>query len=74
MMEVNPSGATFNSLIATGRAKACYQLGDLAQAVSFQEDAVKSDPNDAKLWSGLADLYDAQGRTAESVKARAHAK
>ncbi len=66
-------GARFNSLIATGRAKACYQLGDLAQAVSFQEDAVKLEPGDAKLWLGLADLYDAQGRTAEAAQARTRA-
>jgi len=66
-------GANFNSMIATGRAKAWYQLGDVARAVSFQEDAVKLAPNDAKLWLGLADLYDAQGRTAEAEQARGRA-
>lgn len=66
-------GAGFNSLVATGRAKAWYQLGDLAQAVSFQEDAVKLAPGDAKLWMGLADLYDAQGRTTKAAEARSHA-
>jgi Tfp pilus assembly protein PilF len=66
-------GANFNSMIATGRAKAWYQLGDTARAVSFQEDAVKLAPNDAKLWLGLADLYEAEGRTtlAEQAKRRA---
>jgi tetratricopeptide (TPR) repeat protein len=67
-------GATFNSLIATGRAKACYQLGDTAQAVSFQEEAVKWAPADAKLWLGLADLYEAQGRTTLAGQARLRAK
>jgi len=66
-------GGGFNSLLATGRAKAWYQLGDLARAVSFQEDAVKFAPNDSKLWMGLADLYQAQGRTAEAEEARRHA-
>jgi tetratricopeptide (TPR) repeat protein len=66
-------GASFNSLLATGRAKAWYQLGDVARAVSFQEDAVKLAPNDAKLWLGLADLYDKQGRTAQAEQARRHA-
>jgi tetratricopeptide (TPR) repeat protein len=66
-------GASFNSLVATGRAKAWYQLGDAARAVSFQEDAVKLAPNDSKLWMGLADLYQAQGRTAEAEQARRHA-
>jgi tetratricopeptide (TPR) repeat protein len=65
-------GASFNSLIATGRAKAWYQLGDVAKAVSFQEEAVKLAPNDAKLWLGLADLYDAQGRAAQAGQARSH--
>jgi len=66
-------GAAFNSLIATGRAKAWYQLGDITRAVSFQEDAVKLAPNDAKLWLGLADLYDAQGHKAQAEQARLHA-
>jgi Tfp pilus assembly protein PilF len=66
-------GAGFNSLIATGRAKAWYQLGDLAQAVSFQEEAVKFAPNDAKLWLGLADLYEAQGRATKAAETRSHA-
>lgn len=65
-------GANFNSMVATGRAKAWYQLGDLQQAVSFQEEAVRLAPNDAKLWSGLADLYEAQGRSAQAQQARAH--
>ncbi len=66
-------GANFNSMIATGRAKAWYQLGDLPRAVSFQEDAVKLAPNDARLWLGLANLYDAQGRTTLAEQARRRA-
>jgi tetratricopeptide (TPR) repeat protein len=67
-------GAGFNSLVATGRAKAWYQLGDLAQAVSFQEDAVKLAPDDSKLWLGLADLYDAQGRITKAEQARVRSR
>jgi Tfp pilus assembly protein PilF len=63
-------GATFSSLVATGRAKAWYQLGDVAKAVSFQEEAVRLAPSDARLWLGLADLYDAQGRTDQAERAR----
>jgi Tfp pilus assembly protein PilF len=66
-------GANFNSMIATGRAKAWYQLGDTARAVSFQEEAVKLAPNDAKLWLGLADLYEAEGRTTLAEQARRRA-
>jgi Tfp pilus assembly protein PilF len=66
-------GAGFDSMIATGRAKAWYQLGDVAKAVSFQEEAVKLAPNDSKLWLGLADLYEAQGRTKEAAETRLRA-
>ena len=65
--------AGFYSLIATGRAKASYQLGDLAKAVEFQEQAVQLAPEDAKLWLGLADLYEVQGRTTKAAEARARA-
>ena len=65
-------GAIFNSLVATGRAKAWYQLGDVVKAVSFQEEAVKFAPGDAKLWLGLADLYEAQGRGTKATEARGH--
>jgi len=67
-------GASFNSLIATGRAAAWYQLGDLAQAVGFQEEAVNLAPSDPNLWQGLADLYEVQGRTTKAAEARARAQ
>jgi tetratricopeptide (TPR) repeat protein len=66
-------GTSFRSLIATGRAKAWYQLGDVARAVSYQEEAVRLAPNDPRLWSGLADLYSVQGRTTKAAEARSHA-
>jgi tetratricopeptide (TPR) repeat protein len=66
-------GVGFYSLVATGRAKSWYQLGNVAKAVEFQEEAVKFAPDDAKLWLGLADLYDAQGRTTKAAEARTHA-
>jgi Flp pilus assembly protein TadD len=72
--EAESLGASFNSLIATGRAKAWYQWGDLPRAVSFQEQAVKLAPGDAKLWLGLADLYEAQGRTTLAGQARLRAQ
>jgi len=70
--EAESLGAHFNSMVATGRAKAWYQLGDLPRSVSFQEEAVRLAPDDAKLWLGLADLYDAQGRKAQAAQARSH--
>jgi Flp pilus assembly protein TadD len=44
------------------------------RAVSFQEEAVKLAPNDPRLWSGLADLYEVQGRTTKAAEARSRAK
>src|SRR5438270_8506534 len=67
-------GVTFYSLIATGRAKAWYQLGDMPQAVSFQEEAVTLAPDDSRLWLGLADLYEAQGRSTLAAQAKQRAK
>jgi tetratricopeptide (TPR) repeat protein len=67
-------GARFNSLIAAGRANAWYQLGDIAQAVSFQEEAVKLAPEDPALWQGLADVYEVQGRTTKAAEAKARAE
>ena len=66
-------GASFNSLVATGRAKAWYQLGDIAQAVSFQEEAVELEPQDGKLWLGLSNLYEVQGRVTKAAEARLRA-
>jgi tetratricopeptide (TPR) repeat protein len=66
-------GASFNSLVATGRAKAWYQLGDIDQAVSFQEEAVQLAPQDGKLWLGLANLYEVQGRVTKASDARLRA-
>jgi tetratricopeptide (TPR) repeat protein len=67
-------GSNFNSLIATGRAKAWYQLGDVEQALKFQEEAVSLAPSDPSLWLGLADLYDVQGRTTKGAEARSRAR
>jgi tetratricopeptide (TPR) repeat protein len=66
-------GSSFNALIAAGRANAWYQLGDLSQAVSFQEEAVKLSPEDPALWRGLADVYEVQGRTTKAAEARLRA-
>jgi Flp pilus assembly protein TadD len=68
------SGAGFHALVATGRAKAWYQLGDVGRSTEFQEQAVRLAPDDPKLWSGLADLYQVQGRMPEAEQARLHAQ
>lgn len=65
--------ANFDSLVAAGRARAFYQLGDLPRAISFQEESVRSAPGDSRLWLGLADLYQAAGRTEDANTARSRA-
>ena len=67
-------GANFRALVATGQARAEYQLGHLVQAILFQKEAVQLTPEDAKLWAGLADLYDAGGRREDAANARRQAK
>jgi tetratricopeptide (TPR) repeat protein len=67
-------GARSSSVIATGRAKAWYQLGDTARAVVYQEAAVRIAPDDSRLWQGLADLYQAQGRIPDADAARSRAQ
>ena len=66
-------GSSFNALVAAGRANAWYQLGDVAQATTFQEEAVKLSPEDPALWRGLADVYEVQGRATKAAEARTHA-
>ena len=66
-------GATFYSFIATGRAKAWFQLGDVAKAVGFQEEAVRIAPQDGKLWLGLSNLYQVQGQISKASEARMRA-
>jgi tetratricopeptide (TPR) repeat protein len=50
---------------AQARAAAWVQLGDVKQATTFEEAAVKLDPNAPDAWAHLAKLYERQGRTAD---------
>jgi Flp pilus assembly protein TadD len=59
--------------LAHGRSSAWNALGDLARAVSYQEEAVRDAPQVTSLWLQLANLYDRQGRLAEAQRARARA-
>ena len=55
--------------VAQGRAAAWRALGDLNQAISFQEEAVKLAPDSADAWSHLATLYQRQGRFEDQYRA-----
>jgi tetratricopeptide (TPR) repeat protein len=60
--------------VAERRAKAWAKLGDLRQAVGFQQEALTYEPSNARLWMTLADLYAAQGESKLEQEAREHAQ
>ena len=69
-----PLGQAFRVQVAVGRARAWRSLGDLGRAVSFQEQAVQSVPEDPAGWLNLAELYQAQGRQQSAQQARQRAR
>jgi len=73
MLEAS-GGRSFKFDVAQGRAAIWRSVGYLQQATSFQEEAVKLDPNAADAWSHLAKLYQWQGRTGDEHRAEERAK
>ena len=59
--------------VAQGRAAAWTALGDLKQATSFQEEAVRLGPESADAWSHLAKLYQRQGQFENEYRAQERA-
>jgi Tfp pilus assembly protein PilF len=55
--------------VAQGRAAAWRAIGDLKQATSSQEEAVRLAPDSADAWSHLAKLYQRQGRFEDEYRA-----
>ena len=68
------SGRSFAFDVAQGRAASWLALGDLKQATSFQEQAVKLDPDAADAWLHLAKLYQREGRLADQQRAEERSK
>ncbi len=65
-----------SSLLATvahGRALAWNALGDLKEAVSFEEETVRLAPDRYDDWLYLANLYEREGRVREAQQARERA-
>jgi tetratricopeptide (TPR) repeat protein len=60
--------------VADGRAHAWASMGDLNRAVGFQQQALQLTPSSPQLWTTLAELYAAQGRTILERDARQHAQ
>lgn len=66
-------GVEFHARLAEDRAHAWRMLGDLARATQYTEQSVQFTPDSVPRWLLLADLYAAQGKTAEAAEARSHA-
>jgi tetratricopeptide (TPR) repeat protein len=62
--------APFYANLAHGRALAWRTLGNLKQAVSFEEETVRLTPDRSDGWLALAELYDLQGRGQDAQHAR----
>jgi tetratricopeptide (TPR) repeat protein len=59
--------------VATGRARAYEILGDVQQAISYQEEAIRLAPDEPQPWLNLAQLYHLDGRSADEERAKAQA-
>ena len=70
----NASGrGSFRYNVATGRARAYEILGDVQQAISYQEEAIRLAPDAPQPWLNLAQLYHLDGRAADEERAKARA-
>ncbi len=72
--ESSELGDNFNAKLAEGRARAYRQLNQMDAAVAQQKLAAGLSPQNPATWSVLADLYEAQGQSADSSQARLHAQ
>ncbi len=72
-MTAATEGRSFKFDVAQGRAAIWRAMGDMNQAVSYQEQAVRLDPEAADAWSHLAKLYERQGRVADERRAEERA-
>ena len=70
--EVGGRGS-FRWYVATGRTRAYEILGDIQQAISYQEEAIRLAPDEPQPWLNLAKLYHLDGRSADEEHAKAHA-
>ncbi len=65
--------ASLRGNLAHGRAMAWKALGDLKQAVSFEEETLRLTPGSTDDWLELAQLYELEGRTGDAQQARERA-
>lgn len=67
------SDNSFNFSVVHGRALCFYALGEIPKAVSYQEEAVRIQPQRSELWVELSTLYWLSGKKNEAQQARSHA-
>jgi tetratricopeptide (TPR) repeat protein len=73
-MAAATDGRSFKFDVAQGRSAIWRAMGDMEQAVRFQEQAVQLDPEAGDAWSHLARLYQRQGRVTDEQRAEERAK
>ncbi|HUI83679.1 MAG TPA: tetratricopeptide repeat protein [Candidatus Binatia bacterium] len=64
---------TFDFMLAQGRSVAWDKQGELARAISFQEQAAQIEPDAPEPWRRLARLYRREGRLDDANRAEDHA-
>ena len=64
---------TFDFMVAQGRSVAWSQLGDMQQALQFQEAAALIKPDAPEPWRRLAKMYRRAGRDQDATRAEEHA-
>jgi tetratricopeptide (TPR) repeat protein len=66
-------GSSMRYKVASGRAEAYKQTGDLGRAASYQEEAVQLAPDEREAWDNLGSIYQSLGRSADADHAKARA-
>jgi tetratricopeptide (TPR) repeat protein len=64
----------FLAQVAQGQSAAWAALGDNRRALASMEEAARLVPDDGAVWMRLADMYAAQNRGTEALRARGRAK
>jgi tetratricopeptide (TPR) repeat protein len=64
---------SFDFMVAQGRSVAWEQLGDLPQAITFQEQSSQIKPNAPEAWQRLAKLYRKAKRDQDAARAEQQA-
>jgi tetratricopeptide (TPR) repeat protein len=67
-------GGSFHFRVAQSRTNAWMELGNIEQAIFFEEEALRFKPDAAPLWQRLAQLYRLGGRSQDADRASERAR